>query len=168
MIKILFSYLIVAGLIFSSCQKDRQNEDINLNNNVIFKGLDNNIYEFKNYAENNRGILLFGFATWCGNSRKEFKNIFKIDSLFSKRLAIVGLDCSNKDDTIKIRQFIELNKISFPVTKIFWNADFDKLLFPDTVYKLPTIVYLDKRLNKVYSQIGFLTSTVDSIKKYMK
>lgn len=156
-------------LFFISCHKDKTGiEVIDSVSNIKFKDFDNKSYQFTDFTDKNKGILLFGFAKWCGSSRKELTNINKIDSIYSDKIAIIGIDCENINDTAKVREFIQTFKISFPITKDFWNKDFDKLLFPDSVYNIPRLVLIDKNLRKVYFQNRYLNSTVDSIAKYLK
>jgi hypothetical protein len=152
-----------------TCKKENNDpgkEPVNQVSNVKFTGLDNKVYEFRNYTDNNKNILLFGFATWCGFSLRELKNILTIDSVYSDRIAIIGLVCA--DDTINIKKFIINNRILFPVTKIFWNNEFDRILFPDSVYSVPKIALIDKNLIKVYVQKGYSENTIDSVIKYLK
>ena len=168
MSKIKFLSYIIVSLILISCDKESVDSYVNQIPSIDFKGLDNKSYNLKNYSDNDKDVLLFGFATWCGSSRRQLPIILKVDSFLSDKVVIVGLDCSNVDDTINIRGFLKKYNVLFPVTKIFWNKDLDSLLFPDRVYSVPRLLLLSRRLGKVYSLIGFEESSYDSISKYVK
>ena len=163
-----FSLVISFLLIFISCDKESEKTEINQIPNIDFKGLDNLNYNFINYSNNDKDLLLFGFATWCGYSRRQLPIILKVDSFLSDKVVIVGLDCSNVDDTVNINGFIKRYNIRFPVTKIFWNKKIDALLFPDSVYSFPRLLLISRRFGKVYSQVGFDNSSYDSILYYVK
>jgi hypothetical protein len=160
MAKLIFTLFIT--LLFVSCTKETTNKEINMNNNVRFRDLNNNYYEFKDYADQGKAILLFGI-TMCGNQYLAIKQIKQIDSLYNDKIKVFGIDCQNTEDTINIKLLIAEEKISFPVTKRFWNNNFDRLVFIDSIYTVPKIVLLDKYLNVIYVQSRSLFYTVDSV-----
>jgi hypothetical protein len=161
MTKLIFTLLIV--LLFVSCTKETANKEINMNNNVRFRDLNNNYYELKDYAKQGKAILLFGFNTKCDNQNLVIKQIKEIDSLFNDKIKVFGFDCDNTDDTINIKSLIASKRIGFPVSKRFWNNNFDRLVFIDSMYVVPKIVLLDKYLNVIYIQNRTLQYTVDSV-----
>jgi len=99
-----------------SCHKDESGNGIDRVSNIKFKDFDNKSYEFTDFTNRNKGILLFGFAKWCGWSRMELKYINKIDSIYSDKIAIIGVDCENINDTVNVKYYWS-NKYSVPLIK---------------------------------------------------
>jgi hypothetical protein len=161
MAKLIFTLFIV--LLFISCEKEVKNREINMNNNVRFRDLNNNYYELKDYARQGKAILLFGFNTRCYHVDLEIEHVKKIDSLYSDKIKVFGLECGNINDTVNIKKVLASRKVNFPVSKRFWNNNLDRLVFSDSMYVVPKIVLLDKYLNIIYVQNRTLQYTVDSV-----
>jgi hypothetical protein len=159
MTKLIFTFFIT--LLFVSCTKETTNKEINMNNNLRFRDLNNNYYELKDYAKQGKAILLFGFNIWCRFGDYELVHVKKIDSLYSDKIKVFGLDCI--DSTEKFGSISDMGKIGFPVSKRFWNNNFDRLVFIDSMYVVPKIVLLDKYLNVIYVQNRYLPYTIDSV-----
>ena len=160
--------IIIISIFLFSCEKNEQPyKNLNVLDNFSITDINGVDYELKTILVKHNYLLLFGFSTRCHWSLESIPQIIKIDSLFSYKVQIIGVESSiiyNKDE---INELIENYNVNIPIAIRIDNTVLNYILFPDSVLAFPSFVLINSERKINYRQSGYLESTVDSILKYI-
>ena len=159
--------LLFTFLLFSCEKKQSEEPNDQVLENFSLIDIQGKTYDLDNSLENYDYLLLFGFATWCHWSQKSAPQINRIDSTFSGKLLIIGVEDSTFNNEIIINQFIENYNFHIPIVIRNNNLVLNYILYPDSILAFPSFVLINSKRKIIYRQSGYLESTLDSIAKQL-
>jgi peroxiredoxin len=105
-------------------------------------------------AYKGRVVLLYFWATWCGDCRAELPNVLKAYARFhSQGLEMLGISLDHPDAGTQLAAFTKENKMPWP--QVYdgkaWNAEIAQLYF---VTSIPTAILVDGDTGEVIAAGG--------------
>jgi thiol-disulfide isomerase/thioredoxin len=150
-----------------SCSRENNNIDKKYIGDIIFYDIDSVQYRFSDLTGENKNILVFGLATWCHYSTMELLIVNDIDSMYSDKIQILGVDCYETSEDL-LKDYISNHNITYPFAKMSDNSDLETIIFSDSSRSVPRLVLINSNLYQTYYQRGYEEYTIDSILKYLE
>jgi hypothetical protein len=145
---------------------NKKNPDVNVLDNFSFTNINGINIDLADILYDKDYVLLFGFAIWCHWSAEIVPQIQSIDSLFSDKIQIIGVEGSNTYNEESVESFISIFNINYPIVIRVYNPVFNKIIYPNDTLSFPSLVLINSLRKVEYRQKGYIENTMDSIMKY--
>lgn len=98
-----------------------------------------------------RPMLVYFWATWCKSCKQEVPELIALHKKFGNKLSVVGIAIDNAD---KVREFVQQNRINYPVLLGSNDAVALSKQLGNTVGGLPFAVVLDAQGRIIKTLLG--------------
>ena len=98
-----------------------------------------------------RPMLVYFWATWCKSCKHEVPELIALHKKFGNKLSVVGIAVDNAD---KVREFVQQNRINYPVLLGSNDAITLSRQLGNTVGGLPFAVLLDAQGRIIKTLLG--------------
>ena len=98
-----------------------------------------------------RPMLVYFWATWCKSCKQEVPELIALHKKFGNKLSVVGIAIDNAD---KVREFVQQNRINYPVLLGSNDAVALSKQLGNTVGSLPFAVVLDAQGRIIKTLLG--------------
>lgn len=98
-----------------------------------------------------RPMLVYFWATWCKSCKQEVPELIALHKKFGNKLSVVGIAVDNAD---KVREFVQQNRINYPVLLGSNDAITLSRQLGNTVGGLPFAVVLDAQGHIIKTLLG--------------
>lgn len=98
-----------------------------------------------------RPMLVYFWATWCKSCKQEVPELIALHKKFGNKLSVVGIAVDNAD---KVREFVQQNRINYPVLLGSNDAVALSKQLGNTVGGLPFAVVLDAQGRVIKTLLG--------------
>ena len=98
-----------------------------------------------------RPMLVYFWATWCKSCKQEVPELIALHKKFGNKLSVVGIAVDNAD---KVREFVQQNRINYPVLLGSNDAITLSRQLGNTVGGLPFAVVLDAQGRIIKTLLG--------------